>query len=93
MLMAGLFIFSTPAISDQILIPGHYPSNSNIELPKRGQTMDTVRYQFGNPQVEKLPVGNPPITQWKYDNFSVFFEGKHVIHAVNTRTLILPKSN
>jgi hypothetical protein len=29
-------------------------------------------------------VGAPPITRWDYPNFSVFFEGDRVIHAVVT---------
>lgn len=90
--IAVLLVFSGSAISEQVLIPGHYPSNNVTELPKRGQSMDNVRYYFGNPNQEKLPVGNPPITQWIYDGFSVFFEKNHVIHTVNTDTLILPNT-
>ena len=34
------------------------------------------------PQDIKGPVGEPPISQWHYQDFVVYFEGNRVIHAV-----------
>ena len=79
--------------AEQVKIPGHSYSDSIMELPQRGASMDTVRFKFGNPIKELFPVGNPPITQWEYNGFNVFFEYQHVIHAINLETLILPKFN
>lgn len=86
-----LCALSHSSYADNVLIPGHVASEINMELPQRGTSMDNVRYKFGNPNQEKLPVGNPPITQWEYDGFNVFFEHQHVIHAVNLETLIMPQ--
>lgn len=55
---------------------------SNVAKPKHGQTMDQVEAAFGLP-VERLgTVGEPPITRWRYDNFTVYFEHDKVIHSV-----------
>ncbi len=54
----------------------------NIQKPTRGLTMSQVISQFGEPLVKKNPVGNPPITQWVYKDFTVYFENKWVIQAV-----------
>lgn len=50
--------------------------------PARGATMETVKQQLGQPK-EVLPaVGDPPITRWVYDAFTVYFEHNRVIHSV-----------
>jgi len=43
---------------------------------------DSVRNRWGAPQNIKGPVGEPPISQWHYQDFVVYFEGNRVIHAV-----------
>ncbi len=57
-------------------------------MPQHGQLQDQVRQRYGQPQSVKGPVGNPPITQWIYDDFIVYFEYNHVIHSVRK-----PESN
>ena len=53
-----------------------------ITLPGRGMTMEQVEAKFGPPR-ERLPsVGEPPITRWVYDDFTVYFEYEYVIDAV-----------
>jgi hypothetical protein len=60
-------------------------------LPDRGMTQDSVRKQFGTPKRQVAPVGNPPISRWIYDGFTVYFEGNISIHAVSHgRTLTTP---
>jgi hypothetical protein len=57
----------------------------SIRLPGRGMTMEQVEAKFGPPR-EKLPdVGDPPITRWNYDGFSVYFEYQYVIDSVSDR--------
>jgi len=56
-----------------------------IPRPRRGQNMEQVRQQFGAP-VQELPwVGDPPISRWIYDKFTVYFEGRSVINSVVNR--------
>lgn len=52
--------------------------------PGRGWSMRTVHRQFGEPIRRLGPVGKPPITQWVYPDFAVYFEHQHTIHAVWT---------
>lgn len=58
---------------------------ATAQLPSRGMSMDTVRSQFGAPVEQIRPVGNPPITRWVYDDFTVYFEGRYALHAVRHR--------
>ncbi|WP_228160580.1 hypothetical protein [Marinobacter bohaiensis] len=53
-----------------------------VQMPRHGQSQQQVRSDYGQPQTVKGPVGDPPITQWVYDDFVVYFEYDHVIHSV-----------
>lgn len=55
---------------------------ASIELPKKGSSMAVVEARFGTPRSRHAAVGKPPITRWDYENFSVYFEYQHVVHAV-----------
>ncbi|MDI9245682.1 hypothetical protein [Marinobacter sp. CHS3-4] len=52
------------------------------DLPRNGLSESSVRNAWGDPQSITGPVGEPPITQWHYENFVVYFEGNRVIHSV-----------
>lgn len=54
----------------------------SIELPKRGSSMTAVEAKFGAPKARHAAIGDPPITRWDYESFSVYFEHQHVVHAV-----------
>lgn len=54
------------------------------EVPTRGMSMSAVRNAFGPPRQEHAAVGEPPITRWDYDGYSVFFEHDKVLHSVVT---------
>ena len=54
--------------------------------PARGSTMDEVRTQAGDPQQEMAAVGEPPITRWVYNDYTVVFEYDRVVHVVAKRS-------
>lgn len=60
------------------------PSNSTAGVlrPQRGVAMDGVRSRFGEPAEVLGPVGEPPITRWIYQDYTVYFERDRVIHSV-----------
>ncbi len=60
------------------------PVNSaeGVLRPRSGLSMDQVRAKFGAPAQELPWVGDPPISRWVYDNFTVYFEHELVIHSV-----------
>lgn len=51
------------------------------ELPVTGTLMEAVVSEYGEPTDKTLPIGQPPITRWIYDTFTVVFENDHVVHA------------
>ncbi|MDZ7748610.1 MAG: hypothetical protein U5K43_07045 [Halofilum sp. (in: g-proteobacteria)] len=54
-------------------------------MPERGRTMQAVRARLGDPRQVVGPVGEPPITRWVYDEFTVYFEHERVLHSVKRR--------
>jgi hypothetical protein len=67
----------TIVIDDQVML-----RESSVQRPARGMSMSTVEQRFGAPVSKHAAVGQPPITRWDYQGFSVFFEFDKVIHAV-----------
>ena len=58
--------------------------DADRRVPTRGMDMANVRNAFGEPGQEHAAVGDPPITRWDYDGYSVFFEYDKVLHSVVT---------
>ena len=76
-----LLVFSTPTLADVLLVDS-IQSAPAINTPRNGNSMSQVRAQFGNPITEVPAVGDPPISRWEYDGFSVFFENDLALHSV-----------
>ena len=76
--------FATSAYAETIKIglSQQGAANQNINRPKLGMTMEKVKAYFGEPTQVSGPTGKPAIYLWKYPEFSVYFEGEHVIHSV-----------
>ena len=88
-LAAGLLFPVSGVVADVLLLDGiaEEPSNSaeGIPRPKRRLSMDEVRQAFGDP-IEAFPwVGDPPITRWRYKDYTVYFEYDRVINSVINR--------
>jgi len=54
----------------------------DMDVPARGMSMTQVQAMYGAPSQKHAAVGDPPITRWDYDGFSVYFERDYVIHSV-----------
>lgn len=65
--------------------PKHAAPDAPLNVPVRGMSMNQVANQFGQPLNKFGPVGDPPITRWVYDGYTVYFEDKYVIHSVLNR--------
>lgn len=72
---------ATKTTGDVLVMPP--PAKAvNVTLPGRGMKKEDVEKRFGAP-IEKIEaVGKPPISRWIYQDFTVFFEGDYVLHAV-----------
>ena len=69
--------------ADTLIMEGITESAASIEQrPTRGMKMDQVRNQWGSPLAESPPVGEPPISQWVYGDYVVYFEGNWVLNSV-----------
>ena len=92
LLLLGSSILSPVAIAgDSLTIPGHVATAETQVMPRRGVSMDDVLNQFGEPDDRFGPVGEPPITEWVYGSFRVYFEHEIVLHAIDLNTIIMPK--
>lgn len=89
LLLTALASFTPYVHADRLLMEGlgQEPPNNTEGLPRpaRGMSMDTVIERFGQP-TQRLPaVGDPPITRWVYDGYTVYFEDQHTITSVVQR--------
>jgi len=62
-----------------------------MELPSNGMKQSEVRDRFGSPVKTDAPVGDPPITRWDYDGYSVYFEYDLVLFTVLHKGQVLDK--
>ncbi len=72
------------AIAEDIRIPiGEQGKDQpQIDMPTKGMSKERVRSLFGEP-LEDIPAkGQPPISRWKYQEFTVYFDSNTVIHCV-----------
>lgn len=92
LLLASFSLILHPAkAGDELAIPGHVASVQKQVMPKRGINMESVLAQFGEPDERFGPVGEPPITEWVYGSFRVYFEYEIVLHSIDLNTIIMPK--
>lgn len=65
-----------------VLIIDEVRQAQSMQLPENGISKDEVEAQFGEPMQRRTPVGDPPITRWDYDRYSVYFEYDLVLFSV-----------
>jgi len=49
-------------------------------------SQDAVLEQFGLPEGQTEAVGEPPLSNWRYSNYTVYVESETVIHSVLTHS-------
>ncbi len=75
--------FCSTSFAEEIKVPvGEQGQSSAMVLPSTGMSKAQVEQKFGEPIEKSAPVGTPPISKWKYSDYTVYFEYDHVIHAV-----------
>ena len=79
-------ILTSPLLADGMKVPVGAQGDQNLSRPTSGMSRDVVEEKFGAPENVEGPVGDPPITVWRYASFSVFFEHNRVIHTVLHRS-------
>lgn len=76
------FLSVSTAVADELLIERVERTQMDATMPGRGLSMDQVESRFGTPAQRHGAVGDPPITRWVYDGYTVYFEGRWVIDSV-----------
>lgn len=84
-------MFMQPAAAETVTIPGHSESSQAQVMPERGVNMESVLAEFGEPMQRVSAIGEPPISEWIYSGFRVYFEYEIVLHTIDMTTLIMPK--
>ena len=78
-----VFLIATgPSFAETIKLPVGSQSSAQHLSPKMGTSKSQVKSQFGEPIKENPAKGKPPISNWEYAEFTVYFEYDHVIHSV-----------
>jgi len=78
-------IFKALAMAAMVCWPATVLAASDGDVPDRGMSKAEVRAQFGQPRHTRPSVGQPPITRWDYDGFSVYFENDTTLHSVREK--------
>ena len=80
--LAFMLTLLVQAVYADVLIIDEVRQADRMELPRNGLNKAAVEAKFGTPQ-EKVPaVGEPPISSWRYDTYSVYFEHDLVLFTV-----------
>ena len=70
-------------VAEELRVPvGSQADRSQQSVPRTGMTQASVKASWGEPASVEGPVGQPPISQWHYGKFVVYFENDRVIHSV-----------
>ncbi|MGD9264781.1 MAG: hypothetical protein PVJ71_03265 [Lysobacterales bacterium] len=80
--LAFVLAFAVQAIYADVLLIEEVRQADRMELPKNGQSKADVEARFGTPVEKNDAVGDPPISSWKYDTYSVYFEYDLVLSTV-----------
>lgn len=90
--LLGFSLHATTSVAEVIRVPiGEQAKDQNpIDMPTKGMSKERVKTLFGEP-LEEIPArGQPPISRWKYQEFTVYFDSNVVIHCVRN---FQPKAN
>ena len=85
-LVVALISFSLPTFAEAQSVQVSKQSQAKIKAPSLGQSMAKIEEHFGQPLERSGPIGEPPITKWRYAEFTVYFEHDKVIHSVIHRS-------
>ena len=80
--LAFMLTIAVQAVFADVLIIDEVRQADHMNLPKNGLTKAAVEAKFGAPEQKNPAVGDPPISSWDYDTYSVYFEHDLVLYSV-----------
>jgi len=92
--IAVIAFMATAGTTDaDVLLIDEVRERMQRDLPGNGLSMNEVEQRFGRPNERRAPVGEPPISRWLYDDYSVYFEHDLVIESVLHHGAVLSGNN
>lgn len=76
-----LLSLAAPVLADVLLIQ-QVRARMQRDLPSNGLSQAEVERRYGAPRERRAAVGDPPISRWIYDDYTVYFEYDRVIDSV-----------
>jgi hypothetical protein len=89
--LAFMLALTFQAVSADVLIIDEVRQAGRMALPQNGQSKADVEAKFGAPAQKQSAVGDPPISSWKYDTYSVYFEYDLVLSTVLHKGTVIEK--
>jgi len=78
----GFGLIPAGGVSADVLLIEEVRQVGHMDLPVNGMKKSEVKSRFGAPANTDPPVGDPPITRWDYQGWSVYFEYDLVLYSV-----------
>ncbi len=78
----SLLILTALSASADVLLIQQVRQGGRLDLPPNGMSMNEVEAAYGTPQEKRVAVGDPPISRWVYDRWSVYFEWDRSLYTV-----------
>lgn len=89
---SAAFLSPATALNADVLLIEEVRQAERMQLPVNGMSKDVVRSRFGAPAQTHAPVGEPPITRWDYEQWSVYFEYDLVLFTVLKKGHVIDKN-
>ena len=80
--LAIMLAFTIQPIAADVLLIDEVRQSERMQLPVNGESKADVTAKFGSPSKQEAAVGDPPISRWDYDKYSVYFEYNLVLFTV-----------
>lgn len=79
---AMLLLLMTTAAAADVLLIDEVRQVEKMSLPNNGLSKSDVESKYGAPSEKRAAVGDPPISRWEYETYSVYFEYDIVLFTV-----------
>ena len=89
--LAFMLALTFQAVSADVLIIDEVRQSGRMDLPTNGQSKANIEAKFGAPAQKQAAVGDPPISSWNYDTYSVYFEYDLVLFTVLHKGAVIEK--
>jgi hypothetical protein len=91
--VGGLGLIPGGSASADVLLIEEVRQSERMDLPTNGMNQAEARARWGDPATPHAAVGDPPITRWDYDGWSVYFEYDLVLFTVLQKGAVLDKDS